>query len=151
MSPIMRPRNILSDRITLQQVEAETLVYDERSHRAWCLNRSSACIWRLCDGSNTLSTIAARASAELGSTVTEDLVLLTLAELRDQDLLQPESFIFVPDGLTRRELMGRVGLTAATLLPVIATLVALPPSAAASNIGGGAGTGGDAIHNHTAR
>ncbi len=148
MAPTPRPRNILSDRFTLQQVETETLLYDERSHKAWCLNRSSACIWRLCDGDNAIPQIAAAASAELGSPVSEDLVLLTLTELRNQDLLQPDSFMPISDGLTRRQMMGRAGLAAAALLPVIATLVA-PPAASASSTGGGAGT--DAMKNHPAR
>lgn len=151
MAPTERPRNILSDRLTLQEVETETLLYDERSHRAWCLNRSSACIWRLCDGQRTIGQIAAHASAELGSPVSDDLVLLAVAELRDQSLLQPDSCALPADGLTRREMMGRAGLAAAALLPVIAAIVALPPSAAASSLGGGAGTGDGAVRNHPAR
>ncbi|MGA8531556.1 MAG: PqqD family protein, partial [Acidobacteriaceae bacterium] len=143
------PRNILNDRITLQEVETETLLYDERSHKAWCLNRSSACIWRLCNGRNTVQQIATHASAELGSPVSEDLVLFTLTELRNQNLLQPDSFAPVPGGLTRREMMGRAGLAAAALLPVIAALAAPPAASAAS---GGVGTGGeDAVKNHPAR
>jgi hypothetical protein len=146
MAPTMRPRNILSDRLTLQEVETETLLYDERTHQAWCLNRSSACIWRLCDGRNTVSQIAAHASATLGAPVSEDLVLFTLGELRDQNLLQSDSVTVPSHALTRRQMMGRVGLAAATLLPAIAALTAPRPAAAAS-LGGGAGTGDGAIHN----
>jgi len=142
MIATVHPRNILDDRITLQDVETETLVYDGRSHRAWCLNRSSACIWRLCDGGNTVQQIAAKASAALGSPVSEDLVVLTLAELREQALLQPDSFEAVPDILTRRKMMSRAGLAAAALLPVIAALTALP--SAAQSMGGSVTTdGGD--------
>jgi len=145
------PRKILSDRLTLQEVETETLLYDERSHRAWCLNRSSACIWHLCDGRNTIRQIAAQAGAELHAPVSEDLVLLALTELREKELLEPESFAPLPHGLTRREMMGRVGFAAAALLPVIATLVA-PPPAAASSLSGSGGTGDeDAVRNHVAR
>lgn len=148
MPPTMRPRNILNDRVTLQEVETETLLYDERTHKAWCLNRSSACIWRLCDGRNTIHEMAAQASAELGSPVTEDLVLLTLTELRNQNLLLPETFAPVSGGLTRREVMGRAGLAAAALLPVIAAL-AVPPAASATS--GNIGTGDGAVKDHLAR
>jgi len=152
MLPTTRPRNILSDRLTLQEVETETLLYDERSHRAWCLNRSSACIWRLCDGRNTVREIAARASTELGAPVSDDLVLLTLTELRSQDLLEPASFAPPQDGLTRRQMMSRTGLAAAALLPVIATLVAPPAAAQSSTVDGNGGTGpSDAIKDHPAR
>jgi len=146
MAPTARPRNIFGAHLTLQVVDTETLLYDERSHRAWCLNPSSACIWRLCDGRSTIGQIAARASVELGSPVSDDLVLLTLTNLQEQDLLEPGSFTPLPDGLTRRQMMGRVGLAAAALLPVIAAITALPPSAAAS-IGGV----DDAVKNNTAR
>lgn len=59
MTSSLRPRNIQGDRITIQDVETETLIYDERSHKAWCLNRSSASIWRLCNGQYTVAQIAA--------------------------------------------------------------------------------------------
>jgi hypothetical protein len=144
----MRPRNTMSDRLILKEVETETLLYDERSHKAWCLNRSSASIWSLCDGHNTVAQIATRASTELGLPVSEDLVLLTLTELRNQNLLQPDSFAPLPDGLTRREMMGRVGLAAAALLPVIAALSAPPAASAISGVGT---SGGEALKNHPAR
>lgn len=146
MTSTVHPRNILGHHVTLQEVETETLIYDEHSHKAWCLNRSSACIWRLCDGRTSLEQIAARASIELGSPVSDELVLLTLAELREQALLQPDSFQHAPDGLTRREMMARAGLAAVALLPVIAAL-AVPP--AASALSGGVGSG--AAFNHPAR
>jgi hypothetical protein len=149
MSQTMRPRNTLSNRLILKEVDTETLLYDERSHKAWCLNRSSACIWHLCNGRNTVQQIATQASAQLGSPVSEDLVLFTLTELRSQNLLLPDSSSPLPDGITRREMMGRAGLAAAALLPVIAAITALPPAAAAS-VGGGVGSGGDAIKNHPA-
>ncbi|MGB9144245.1 MAG: hypothetical protein WCC14_00345 [Acidobacteriaceae bacterium] len=141
MTPTVHPRNILCDRINLQEVETETLVYDERSHRAWCLNRPSACIWRLCDGLNTVHQIAAKASVALGSPVSDDLILLTLAELREQALLLPDSFEPVPDTLTRRKMMSRAGLAAAALLPVIAALTAQPAAALGGSVGTGGGDG----------
>lgn len=134
MTSTLRPRSIQSDHIAVQDVEPETLIYDERSHKAWCLNHSSACIWRLCDGQNTIVQIAAIAATELGSPITEDLVLLTLAELTEKGLLLPEAAEFLPQGISRRLMIGRVGLTAAALLPVIAALTA-PPASAQSGSG----------------
>lgn len=120
---------IQDNRITIQDVETETLIYDERTHKAWRLNRSSACIWRLCNGSNTVRQIADAAAADLAAPVTEDLVLLTLDELLEKALLEPDSFALPPHTISRRQMMGRAGLTAAALLPVIAALTAPPASA----------------------
>jgi hypothetical protein len=142
MTSSLRPRNIQGDRITVQDVETETLIYDVRSHKAWCLNRSSASIWRLCDGQHTVAQIAALAAVNLGSPVSEDLVLLTLEELREKDLLEPQTAVllpagFLPQDLSRRQMIGRAGLAAAALLPVIAALTAPPASAQSGSTGTG--------------
>lgn len=139
MTATLRPRSIQDDRIAVQNVETETLLYDERTHKAWCLNRSSACIWLLCDGQNTVSQIGVAATAQLGTPVGEEIVLLTLAELREKGLLRPDYDELLPEGMTRRQMISRAGLTAAALLPVIAALTA--PRAVAD--GGSVGSGGN--------
>lgn len=135
MTPAMRPRSIQGDRINFQEVDSETLVYDERSHRAWCLNRSAACIWRLSDGRSTVAEIAARAEIELGLPVSSELVLLTLAELSEKDLLDADSIADLPQGISRREMIGKAGLAAAALLPLIASLTAPPAAAQSGSVG----------------
>jgi len=135
MKPAIQPRNIQGDRITIQNVGSETLVYDERSHRAWCLNRSAACIWRLSDGRSTVAEIAARAAMELGSPISSELVLLTLAELREKELLHAESVTDLPQDISRREMIGKAGLAAAALLPLIASLTAPPAAAQSGSVG----------------
>jgi hypothetical protein len=138
MTSSLQPRSISSDRIIAKEIETETLLYDERTHRAWCLNRSSACIWRLCDGRRTVQQIADAAGSELGSAVSEDLVLLALAELREKELLEESSAAMLPDDMSRRAMIGRAGIAAVALLPVIAAITA--PTAAAQ-LGGSTGTG----------
>ncbi len=137
MTSSLLPRSISSHRIIVREIETETLLYDESTHRAWCLNRSSASVWRLCDGNHTVQQIAATASRELGSALSEDLVLLTLAELREKELLQEPTAPLLPDGITRRAMIGRAGLAAAALLPVIAAITAPPALALNGSVGGG--------------
>ena len=127
----MRPRCIHLDRTSMQVIGEETLLYDEIHHQAWCLNKTSACIWRLCDGRTTVNEIAIAAASELNAPVTEEIVLLTLAELREKNLLEPETATLLPDSVTRREMMSRAGVAAAALLPVIASILA--PSAHAQS------------------
>jgi hypothetical protein len=131
MASTMQPRSIRPERTSVQAIGEETLVYDEIHHRAWCLNRSSACIWQLCDGQNTVQQIATAASVELDAPVTEDIVLLALAELNEKDLLEMETVALLPEGVTRREMISRAGLAAAALLPVVASILA--PSARAQS------------------
>ena len=129
MTSTLRPRNIQADRLNLQAIGTETLIYDERTHKAWCLNHSACCVWRLCDGQNTIAEIADKCAAELCSPISEELVLLTLTELQQQDLLLADSITGLGPSISRREMFGRLGLAAAALLPVIAALTAPPAEA----------------------
>jgi hypothetical protein len=140
MKSTWQPRKLQGDRVSIQRIEAETLVYDELTHRAWCLNLSSACVWQLCDGRRTLDEIRAAAGMELGSAVTEDLLLLAMAELEEKGLLENSMAEALPRDASRRQLIGRMGLAAAALLPVVAAIAA-PPALAQS---GSTGTG-DAV------
>jgi hypothetical protein len=135
MTSTLRPCKLQGDSITIREIEAEVLIYDERTHRAWCLNPSSACIWKLCNGRNTMGQIAACAAKELGAAVSEELVLLTLEELREQGLLEAGIAEVLPQGTSRREMISKVGLAAAALLPVIAAISAPPALAQSGSVG----------------
>lgn len=140
MTSSIRPRSIRLELISEQVIGEESLVYDELHHQAWCLNRSSVCIWRLCDGRNTVEQIAAAAALELHGPVTVEIVLLTLAELREKNLLDlesdPETATLLPEGVTRRKMISRAGLAAAALLPVVASILAPPAHAQGGSLGG---------------
>ena len=82
--------------VTVQHIGAETLVYDEARHQAFCLNPTSATVWNLADGTRTPAQIAAAATLALAAPVSEPLVLFTLAELRRDGLLAPKSLAAVP-------------------------------------------------------
>jgi len=137
MLSAMRPRNIRSEQVNVLDVGNETLVYDERTHKAWCLNHSSACIWRLCDGENSVALIEAKAAAQLGAEVDNDLVLVTIDELHQKGLLQPDSIQEIPRDVSRRQMISRSGLAAAALLPIIAALTAPPAAAQSGSVGTG--------------
>ena len=136
MKTTWQPRKLRGDRITVREIEAEVLIYDGRTHRAWCLNPSSACIWQLCDGRNTVGNIAAGAAKELGLAVTEELVLMTIEELQEKGLLEGDMGEARPRDASRREMIQKLSLATAALLPVVAAITA-PPALAQS---GSAGT-----------
>jgi len=48
------------DRLVVQELSEEVLVYDLDRHRAHCLNRTAALIWRHCDGSTSVAEMARR-------------------------------------------------------------------------------------------
>ncbi len=118
----------VTQNLSVQQVSAETLVYDELRHRAFCLNRTSSAIWRMCDGSHAAAQMAEAAALELGAPVSEDLVRFALAELRRDGLVEAELAPAVYAGISRRRMMRTLGASA-LLLPGIAAVAPLPAAA----------------------
>jgi hypothetical protein len=120
------PRRIQQE-LSVQQIATETLVYDERRHRAYCLNESSSVIWRLADGERTVAEMREAASEELKTPVSEEFVLYALEELR-RDGLMESRVDEVRTVISRRALLQRLGVGGALLLPAIASIIA--PTAA---------------------
>jgi hypothetical protein len=122
------------EQITVQAVGDETLLYDEQRHMAFCMNATASAVWRLADGARTIAEIAAAASADLSSDICENVVRLALHDLRSNGLVAKDEG--GPSGdaeaatqlVSRRKMLARLGMGAAALLPVVASIVA--PTAA---------------------
>jgi hypothetical protein len=121
------PRRIQRD-ISVQQVGTETLVYDESRHKAFCMNQSSAVIWRLSDGEHGFAEMSAAASLELGGQVSEEFIVFAVEQLRKDGLIEPSSCSAGGPVLSRRAMLQKLGVGGAMLLPLVAAIVA--PTAA---------------------
>jgi hypothetical protein len=110
----------------IQKLADEVLVYDLERHRAHCLNLTAAAIWELCDGRTSVSEMASRLRANGHTTVDVEMVRYGLRQLAKFRLLEDR----LPEGagLSRRQLLRRVGVAAAVGLPVVASILA--PTAA---------------------
>ena len=135
MKRTSQPRKLHSDRITVCEIESEMIVYDERTHRAWCLNAASACIWQLCDGRATVSDLVVEAAKKLGPDVSDELVLLTIEELQTKGLLEGGDLESRRHGASRRVMIQRLGLATAALLPVVAAITSPPALAQGGSVG----------------
>lgn len=122
------------DGLVINELPEEIVVYDRASHKAHCLNRTAALIWKRCDGRTPPAKIARLLQKELKATVDEDLVWYALEQLGKDDLLT-EKYTRPSSGvqLSRRELVRRLGLAAVVAVPLITTIVAPTPVEAASN------------------
>jgi hypothetical protein len=121
--PISRKSNIV-----VQDLENEVLIYDLAINKAFCLNQTSGLVYALCDGTRTVFDISDEMSKQLKSLVSEDFVYLALDELRKNNLLENNDELtnhFA--GMSRREVVKKVGLASMVALPIIASVVA--PSA----------------------
>ena len=114
-----------TQRLVVDDLPDEVLVYDLDRHQAHCLNRTAALVWRSCDGQSTPAEIARRLTAELDAPCSEDFVLLALNQLEGQHLLEqapemPAQFAV----LSRRQMVRRLGLAAAVAVPIVTSIVA---------------------------
>ena len=119
--PLAKKQNIV-----VQELPDELLIYDLTKDKAYCLNKTSAFVWKTSDGTNDVNAITKLMEKEFNSSVNEDLVWLALDQFAKDELLEvkPNNKF---NNLSRREVIRRVGLASVIALPVVASLVA--PSA----------------------
>jgi hypothetical protein len=140
MKPVTRRAGLL-----IRELPDELLVYDRRSHRAHCLNRTAATVFLRADGTRTMAEIARLVAPD--ETAGEPVVAEALDRLGEAGLVEvgpPESV------LTRRDVVRRMGLGAAILLPAVASILAPTPAEAAASceyISFGGSCAGKAISN----
>ncbi len=122
----------------MQTLDTEVLIYDLGTNKAHCLNETSAAVYQACDGKTSVSEISFLLGKQLKSPVPEDIVWLALDGLKKENLIEKASEI--PnrfEGLSRREVIRKVGLASMIALPVISSLIAPPAAHAASGSANG--------------
>jgi hypothetical protein len=118
------------EKLAVEELADETLVYDLKRDTAHCLNRTAALVWRCCDGRTSVKAMADRLHRELAVPADDGMVWLALQRLEKAHLLEGQT---APPGeatrYTRREVARRLGLIGgvAALLPVVTSLVAPTP------------------------
>lgn len=115
------PKSRRSD-VVVQELASEILIYDLKINKAFALNKTASTVYRACDGKTSF--------AELKRTTqfTDEIIFLSLDELKKENLLEADLYISPFAGMTRREIIRQVGLATMIALPMISSLVA--PSAA---------------------
>ena len=117
----------------LQITEAgnELVIYDLTRFKAHRLNPTAATIWRACDGTRSVTDLAAMVSAQSQTEVGEEVVGYALKRLQTAKLLDGPA-IDVGAMLSRRDVMALEGATAVIMLPVVASIVVPTPAEAQS-------------------
>lgn len=119
----------LKANLIIHDLDDETLIYDLESAHAYCLNRSSAFVWKYCDGKTTINQAAHLLQQELRAPVNTDVVFLAVKQLRRHGLVERSG---TPPGISRRELVLKYAPAAAMALPLVVSIVAPTPAQAAS-------------------
>jgi len=120
LKPLSRRENIV-----VQEYGNEILIYDLNINKAFNLNETSALVWQACDGNKTVNEISAQISSQLKSSVSEDFVWLALEQLKKENLIENKVDIEAPfEGLSRREIIRKVGFATLVALPIVSSLIA---------------------------
>jgi hypothetical protein len=124
--------------IVIQELNDEILIYDLGLNRAFYLNQSAALVWQACDGRKDVAAIGREISQKLQTPAADEFVWLALNQLKKENLLQnadelPADF----GGLSRRQVIKRIGFSSMIALPMISSLVAPSAAHAQSGVCGG--------------
>ncbi|MFY9607467.1 MAG: PqqD family protein [Blastocatellia bacterium] len=119
--------------LVVQEMPDELLVYDLARHKAHCLNQTAALVWKRCDGKTSSKQIAHLLEKHTECPVDEAVVLLAFDQLAKAHLLQAEAGKWLESaGISRREVIRRIGVAAAVSLPIVTSIIA-PNAAQAAN------------------
>ena len=131
--------------LVVKELPDEMLVYDLERHRAHCLNRTAALVWKQCNGRRSVEQVTRLVQSALNTApdecarparVDERLVWLALDRLSKAHLLEEK--ITPPlalSGPSRRDLIRKLGLVGglSVLLPLVSSIVAPTPAEAAGS------------------
>ena len=110
------------DRLVVEEIGVELLIYDTANDRAHTLNRTAALVWKMSDGKRSASEIALAAGKELLQPFSEQMVWFTLAKLDEYQLLDGSLPVLkAMAGMSRREFITKFAVAAA-VVPVVKTL-----------------------------
>jgi hypothetical protein len=120
-----------TERLLIEPLPDEVLVYDLDRKKAHCLNGTAALIWNHCDGKTSVDEIAIILGEKSASPADKDVVWLGLDRLQKARLIDEP--VVMPAGkerLSRRELVKKIGL--AVSIPLVTSIMAPVASAALS-------------------
>lgn len=119
------------ERLLVEELADEVLVYDLDRHKAHCLNSTAALIWNHCDGRTSLKDMIQILQKQSEGKVQEDVVWFGLDQLRTARLIKgPLARPMGKERLSRRELVKKISL--AVSIPMIVSVLAPQASAALS-------------------
>ena len=115
----MKLPQIRNQNIVIQEIGGEIMIYDLEINKAYCLNETSAIVYQNCDGKTDFADLNSKYNFP------NEIIYLALDQLQKENLLEKDTnFVSPLTGLSRREVVKKVGLGSMILLPVIASIVA---------------------------
>ena len=129
-----------TDGMIVEELDTELLIYDTARDKAHCLNPAAATVWKHCDGHKTVEELQALIAPEAGAADSRDTIVGCLRDFQRRHLVTGTTgWLDSERQVSRRDLLKRVSVTAAVvvLVPLVTTIAAPTPAAAASCLPGG--------------
>jgi hypothetical protein len=117
-----------TEHLTVRELADETLVYDHQTHKAHCLNPTSALVWKHCDGTRDVATLARVVQEALGTENADAVVRLALEQLSRRKLLAEAVTPPSEQARLSRRAVLRGLVVAAVALPLVTTMTACASS-----------------------
>ena len=93
-------------------------------------------VYQLCDGKNSIADISKLVSKKINQPLSDDLVWLALDSFKKDNLLENnEHFEINFNGLSRRQVIKKVGLASLIMLPLVTSVIAPQAAQAQSCVG----------------
>lgn len=127
----MNPTARKSD-LTVENLPAETIIYDHKSHQAHCLSPIASAVWACCDGASSPAQIQRSAAERLGQPLTPTLVQNAVAELDKAGLLERDPHVRPRSRSAAPRMSRRLSVRVALALPLV-TSILIPPAAVAQS------------------
>ena len=119
--------------LVVQEMPDELLIYDLVRNKAHCLNQTAALVWKRCDGKTSVKQMVSLLGKDTEYSVDEAVVWLAFDQLAKANLLQVETGKWPgASGISRREVIRRIGIAASVSLPIVTSIIA-PKAAHAIN------------------
>lgn len=111
--------------ILVQELADELLVYDLVRHKAHCLNETAALVWKRCDGKTSVKQMTRILETATEFPVDEAVIWMAFDQLAKAHLLQGQTRKWPgASGISRREVIRRIGTAAAVALPLVSSIAA---------------------------
>ena len=117
-------------KLIARRIGDELLLFDEQTSTAHCLNGIAGEMWMTCERESSAIEVIEVLRPNWPD-IEEEVVWASLSKLAAEGLLETTVQENISTG--RRELIRKLGFTAAVVLPIVMTSVLIPPAAAAAS------------------
>ena len=118
-------------KLIARTIDDELLLFDEETSNAHCLNGIAGEMWMACERASTAVEVADVLRTQWPD-MEKEVVWASLSRMAAAGLLE-ETIDEENISTARRDLIRKIGLTAAIVLPIVVTSVLIPSPAAAAS------------------